>query len=513
MKTTTILLTALLLVAASNTRAQTPERAVLFTLDQNEQIHYNEYFVMQTLRQNHFACIARDTLEETLTFIFNGERVATTDGYRFDVHYLNVHERDGYVIEYPASPDGVYINRRGTLHGPFHRVEFADDSNYNLFYYSKTDDDRVNYYVWNNGTEEGPFDGVEFRLHGAPVEGNVFFYRLINKWYARAPDGKTTLVPHVFGFSQDGYSHVSINGKIKRGKLLRVTESGKYTYAYKENGKWHVNINGQESREYNEVGESCLAENGKYMYEYTENGKWHVNINGEVSRGYDHVARLHLTESGKYMYMYYYEENGKWHVNINGNESRGYDNAYGLHLIESEKYMYEYYENGKWHVNINGQESKGYDYVGSLHLTKSGDYIYVYKENEQWYANTNGKIYNNVFYSWINEDGNYSFLFTRDDDGRLHENVNGTERETNLLLGMHQGVFDNENVYSDGLEIYSADRKHFLNSSPDYPCVVIDGKRHGTAPALYAWYDKERHTFSWNAIEGRELVCYTLPLK
>jgi hypothetical protein len=64
------------------------------------------------------------------------------------------------------------------------------------------------------------------------------------------------------------------------------------------------------------------------------------------------------------------------------------------------------------------------------------------------------------------------------------------------------------NVGPDNIEIYSADRAHTLYSAYKYEYVVIDGVRCGKSPALYAWYDKGKNAFVWNAVEGRELVLY-----
>jgi hypothetical protein len=55
----------------------------------------------------------------------------------------------------------------------------------------------------------------------------------------------------------------------------------------------------------------------------------------------------------------------------------------------------------------------------------------------------------------------------------------------------------------DNIEIYSADRAHTLYSAYKYEYVVIDGVRCGKSPALYAWYDKGKNAFIWNAVEGR----------
>jgi hypothetical protein len=226
-----------------------------------------------------------------------------------------------------------------------------------------------------------------------------------------------------------------------------------------------------------------FTESGKYAFRYKENEKEHVNINGAESRGYDNVRDLHFAKSEKYIYEY--QENGKWHVNTNGAESRGYDDIENLYFTESEKYAYKYKENGKWHVNVNGRDSGSFDESCKLIMLANDDNGNVY------YPNDNGKIYKN-------------------------DNGQETEYLSSMLWRDREPAFFGNLNYDEGrppaLEIYSTGREHSLYSSYGYEYVVVDGKRHGHSPALYAWYDKTKNAFVWNAVEGRELVLYEYKL-
>jgi hypothetical protein len=257
---------------------------------------------------------------------------------------------------------------------------------------------------------------------------------------------------------------------------LRLTESGKHAYTYKKNGKEHANINGVDSEGHDGIWGLCLVEDGRYAYIYKDKGKTRVNINGNASREYAAALDLHLTESGHHAYAYL--DNGEWHVNMNGNESRRYDEIGDLLLVEGGKHAYRYRENGKWHVNGNGRESETRVYPRDLVLAANGDYSYYHDDGE----------------------------------GRVVKVVNGEVTGTEYLEGMHERFFESLNRFDDAFEIHSTGGEHSLRSRYEDDHVRIDGKRRGHSPALYAWYDKTKNTFGWNAIEGKELVLYEYKL-
>jgi hypothetical protein len=453
---------------------------------------------------------------------------------------------------------------------------FAKDSNgntdYNKFYYCKTADGIRNCYLHYNDAKEVSFDGILFPKENGAYADCEYLYLFEGKWYAHYSNdsNKVTSLVHGYQYHKNGKCYVNINGEDSRGydmaNYTQFTESGNYAYLYKENGKNYVNINGEESRGYDEVWYLHITENGNYAYAYNDSGAWYVkmNINGEdkSSRAYEKVLCLRFTESGKY--AYWYKDNEKYHANVNGKESREYDEIpyYSLRLAENGNCIYKYKENGKWyvnvningedksnggydeinyisevtasgnyafecrkmerwHVNINGKDSRDYDRVRNLRLTESGNYAYKYQENGKEYVNVNGKEsggYNKVLNIELTEEGDYVFYYDND-EGKISKNKNGKETETVYLSGMG-GVsesyclsFDNNRFNYFELEIYSTDRKHSLSFSFfKYDYVVIDGKHYGKSPALYAWYDKTKHAFIWNAIEGKKLVIYEYKL-
>ncbi|MDR0606010.1 MAG: hypothetical protein LBG80_17110 [Bacteroidales bacterium] len=460
-----LFITLFLATLADGTNAQNNtntklNRTLLFTLSANEEILLGEYFVFQKLNQNRFACIIYDTLNNTYTFVFNGKRIAQ-DKWRPFVHYLNVNEENGYVVEYTWQEKN-YANIKGKVYVPFDgELYFAEDNEgneiYDRFYYRKKEGENINYYVHYSGTIDGPFDKVKFPDETAAAAGCEYLYLLADQWYEHYKNDKNKL--------------------------------SQQSFRYSENGKWYVNINGNPSRGYDEVYYLHFTESGKYIYRYRENGKEYVNINGSPSRGYDYVFSLHLTESGKYAYCY--KENGKYYVNINGDGISKYDNVHDLQLTEGGKYAYSYVENGNLYVSINGKASRVcYNYDNDN------------EEHDAYYA------YNNI---QLTESG-FSFYFDKG-TGKLFQNENGKEKETPYIEGgeAYWGLFYghyNNSPYN----FSSTNQAHEFYSICEYEYVVIDGKCYGKAPAIRAWYDKEKNAFIWNAVEGKELVVYEYKL-
>jgi hypothetical protein len=480
--------------AQNNTNTKL-KRTLLFTLGANEEIYYDEYFVMQQMNQNRFACIIYDTLNNTQTFVFNGKRILTADylheGYGL-FHYLNVHEENGYVVEYEWQEKN-YVNIKGKVYGPFdgYSLSFAKDNkgneNYDRFYYRKEENGNKNYYIHYDGVKAGPFEMVRFPYKYGAFSDCEYLYALMGKCYAHYSNGTNLMTPLVIGdyYEDNGKWYVNINGNTSRGYDLRFTENGKYAYYhYKENGKEYVNINGNNSRGYDKLyfDDLHLTESGKYAYRYKENGKEYVNIDGRTSRGYYGLSYLHFTESGKYAYCY--KENGKEYVNINGRDSGGYDyvnveniylrftesgkyaysyqenfksyvningnkrRGYDLHFTESGKYAYCYWERDKAYVNINGSPSRGYDNVDDLCFTESGKYAYCYKENGKWYVYINGRKssrgYDSVDDLHFTEDGQYAYRYKENKIWYQYININDRESREDVY---DLSISDNGSYY------------------------------------------------------------------
>jgi hypothetical protein len=514
---------------ATSAFGQTPQREVVFTLNANEVIYKNEYALFQTLNQNRFACITHDTITNKYTFVFNGQRIKTVSEIRKDyidcIDYVNPGEAKGYAFSYKENGKW-YINYHGVVDGGFENMRWEDDYDVRT---SERDYDYLyklvgSWYTSKNGKKKRANvieriykDGQYYvNVDGSTVGGP---YDDIDD-YTFTESGKYT-----YSYKDNDKYYVNINGSIVGGPYDDIddytfTESGKYAYSYKDNDEYYVNINGSIVGEpYDYIHYLTFTESGKYAYRYADNGKYYVNINGSIvgrlSDDYNpYIGYIRLTESGKYAYEY--EDNDKYYVNINGSIVGGpYDDIDYLTLTESGKYAYRYKENDndKWYVNVNGSTVGGsYDeYIYDLRLTESGKYAYKYKDNGKWYANINGSTvgpYDYIGDLTLTEGGKYSYDFRK--DRKNYINTNGV-----VTVDKAYRIFDTDNYEKalDLLDLTSKDGKHSFYSSYKYEYVVIDGRPYGKSPAINGWYNESKNAFIWNAVEGRELVVYEYKLQ
>jgi hypothetical protein len=478
------------LCATFNIWAQSisPQRNVLFMLGENEEIYYSEYFFSQHLNQNRFACVIKNILNNTYTFVFNGNRIVNS-AYLLHVNYLNVNENNGYIISYWDGNE-QYINNRGNVYEYLQECKF-DGNNNEKFWYSTVDGNQLNYYVHSKESKAGPFEDVIFD------ENYDYLYKSGGTWYGHK-DGIDT-------------------------QLAQEEDVEEKIYIFKNNGKLYVSVYGRVSQGYDDVNDLHVTKSGKYTYKYAINGKYYVNINGKQSQASDdRIYNIQLTENGKYIYCY--KSNGKYHVDVNGNLSEGYDYVKDLRIIPSGKYAYSYGKNDKEYVNINGKVSSGYDkigshwdyyYYGGAHITDNDKYAYSYKNNDKWYVNINGNInggYDRIYGLKMDDKGNYTYIYDTD-EGKLYRHNNGQDSKTDLLISNMSSVSDYHGINllrtnNSNIVLYSTDKKHSFYSTYRNEYVIIDGKRTSKSPALHAWYDKDKNSFIWNSIEGKALVVY-----
>ena len=522
----------------------------------------------------------------------NGKTIGNHDG----ISALRLYENGNYSYRYEEDGKG-YVNINGNIHGPYDKyyydgwnpdVDKLTESGEYAYFYEKNKKSYVNI----SGKIEGPYDHVShLRLY---ENGKYSYsYELNEKYYVNM-NGKiggpydnfacymcdytyilTESGQYAYDYDINEKNYVNINGRINGpyhfaylnsgdcsyptssglccgndysdalGSTFILTESGQYAFAYLENEKYFLNINGNKKGPYDYCGSdemgACgcadypryyvknftLTESGQYAYRYTENGKDYVNINGSINGPYDGAYNLQFTESGKYFYGY--TENRKYYVNINGNIHGPYDNAYSSKFTKSGTYFYGYTENGKNYVNINGSINGSYNSVCNLKFTQNGKYAYCYTENGKYYVNINGSIhgpYDKTFDNGLelSESGKYAYGYS--ENGKNYLNVNGKISSTDHSDYNFYTSYDNDEVnvkpanypfvdFTYGGELNSKNNEHSFHSSSRYEhveYVVIDGRRQGKSSAIEARYDEKKNAFIWLCIEDREFVMYEYKL-
>jgi hypothetical protein len=435
----------------------------------------NEYCVKQAFDKNYFACFTLDTVTHKYTFVFNNKRIFTTI---LDVEEYGKSHWDEEIegLYLPKHYDDEFYSRSN-----FPYINSSEDNGYK-FKYKKIEGNDTNLYVNNKGVVEGPFEDVIFNIEpaffrwGSWDKNYDYKYQLAGQWYGHSSNGKN--------------KRININSS----KSKDWAQSNDY-----ENGKLLVNIDRERrknktspyiSASYNEfpIDYLDIRENNNYICSYFFDNKMHIIVNGnEVATYNDHfrIDNSCLTDNGKYAYTIGLNT-GK-HVIINGADVAVYEDAGSfpdLCLTENGKYVYSYctYTDNKTHININGNERGSYDNVYNLQITEEGKYYFCYYTSTEgmYYENNNGRI--------------------RESTERILNIWGQTDECKNTKIGLHC------------IDILSPDKSHSFYSAFRFEFVVIDGDSHGKAPALQAWYDKNKNAFIWNTIEGRELVVYEYKL-
>ncbi|MDR0695045.1 MAG: hypothetical protein LBF81_07085 [Prevotellaceae bacterium] len=342
-----ILLTALLLAmlagGAGAQTAENPKRTVLFTLEANEVIHYNEYLMCLSPNGYKFAAIIENRQTHEFTFVFNGKRIAKGDGIKDD-------------------DDGVYYEE------PF-----------NVFYLNPEKDDGYGYSLYMAGrylTWLGNrlFPDVPNGIWGLSIRRNgrfAFGYREYNfKEYANI-DGK------IFG----PYGNI---------RDVAITDNGRFAFSYRENDKWYANIDGKIFSPYQSVYSIAIADTGKFAFSYSENDKWYANIDGKIFGPYQSVYSIAIADNGKFAFSY--RENDKWYANIDGKIFGPSGNVWNVAIADNGRFAFSYYENDKWYANIDGKIFGPYEHFNpDVAIADNGRFAFSYRENDKWNYNVNGE--------------------------------------------------------------------------------------------------------------------------
>jgi hypothetical protein len=243
-------------------------------------------------------------------------------------------------------------------------------------------------------------------------------------------------------------------------------------------------------------------------YEKVE-GDYYVNYKGKEDGPFEDLSFYHpYNSSVSNSYEYFYKLAGRWWGCKDGQKPK----LILEEKIEETKPKISYnYEDGKYYVKINDvllSNQKGYNDVSNLQMNENGKYAYCFEENDKYYVNINGTIstsYDNVQDLTLDNNGMFYYIYRKDNDGVIYQNNNGRMSKAESLNWVLYGGYE--------IEIFSTNKENSFFSNYQYEYVVIDGKRFGKSPALRAWYEKDKNTFIWNAIEGKELVVYEYKLE
>lgn len=465
-------LSLLFIPLIGKTQSNPVQRTVLYTLKKNEILKAHEFIVQQTVSQNRFACVIRDTLNKLESFVFNGKVIVTKPDLWNDIINIDLSKENGYIYKF-VNKDKIFVNVGGKIEGPF---------------------DAVTHEPWEMPTY----------LEPVIPEKVDFFYSLAGRWFAYNEGNAQMMDEPPPSTSRGGFSWTSMIVKPNGKKTLET-------------------LNGIEVKSTLEAEEiiNHSIDGEDYAWVYKNNGSRFVVHQGHVFGPYDDEGYNYIILSGNHL-LYSFKKGGKDFVNINGVNSEPMDELqYDMALYDSGKFFYHYMKKGKAYVNINGKTLGPFDKIpyNGVRFFENGQFAIVFEKDGKDHININGKILSSeaTIYSLdFNTDGTFSFLINKG-DGWVYKNDNGTVTR-----------LDQHHVYSrwsatrtgcrlledskEKYEIHSNNKAHKLYTHFKYDYVVIDGKSVGKAPAIKAWFDPQKNNFIWNAWEGKELIVYEYPL-
>lgn len=543
-----VILTIFMMV--QNARAQTVERKILFELGPFESIDYGEFYVEADLDGNAFSSIIVDTITSRRTFVFNGQRIAssiiTFERYNeltgepdnvqryFRLPFLDANKVNGYAFAYHDEKGGVLVNMGGKVEGPFDDASighYDSVSNFSYIY-------RLANLLWISLSGEifGPYTQAHFigknafayEFGGAwyeyvdgiisgPFKGGSPRFLASNGWGAISPDGKHFISvfrdkKHKFMLNHDGLVK-PLHKNIFMVDNLMITDSGDFClkFVLENNEKSYLMINSQlyGPFKYFKCGGPDMNMNGDWAFSFT-------------NRKNQKIVRCNKGNFGPFlsddddMQMVMMAPNGQPAYFHNGVLSFGdstwpvFDGLTGIEISPNNKMAYSYLHNQKHFVYIAENKTFGpYNYItDGLRVFDDDSFKFaILTEFNEWKINDNGVLGEPFHATELIKAGNckgepYCFAW-----------YNGYNAyfvaDNGLIKPVDRFLYDS---IENKIEVFSTDRQHSCLSLPEYDYVLIDGVKYGKAAALRVWFSDDAQSFVWNCLEGNELVVYTCKL-
>lgn len=256
-----------------------------------------------------------------------------------------------------------YINANGKTLGPFPSV---DDKTIKInedgkcsFSYLKSQNER---YAFIDGKQFGPFPNMAEMMCDINKDGSYYYEYTDNS----------------------GNYFININGKNHKIEDVNILSYSyiKY-YAYKENGKWYIDLNNKKSGPYDEVVLISIdPEVGEYIYRYRINNDWYVNQSGSVSGPFQTVSAVGLSYYIQGTFVFKYTTAKGEFINIAGKIYGPYSYTKSFTMLENGLFAFAFEENRRWYLNINGKiKSGGYGLIDDIYVIEEDLFAFSYREN------------------------------------------------------------------------------------------------------------------------------------
>ncbi len=157
----------------------------------------------------------------------------------------------------------------------------------------------------------------------------------------------------------------------------------------RDDGKWVVIIDGQESGAYDSVDNAVFSQDGKHFaFSGTNGDETEVVLDGKAQEGkYKNVIEIVFNQNGDKLAYVAVDKNGKSMVIVNGQSGKTYDEigtlktssgeSYIIFSPDGNSYAYKVTVNGQTFVVVNGKEEQAYSDIINFSFNSDGSYSYT----------------------------------------------------------------------------------------------------------------------------------------
>jgi len=485
MKNTMLLLLLFVVNCNLNSLGQNsiPIRNIIYNLQENEVLSYNEALLKTNSNGKNFVLIIKDTVKKHESFIYNGKKIIEikdTGNNYLHLSQVNLCKINSFILEYSIG-NKYFANFNGITFGPYEEL--------NIMYCEEKDEYGImyklgsKYYLKATNEKFGPFSESHYSVLIA--DQNIIY----NNLYRESHEEGALVTAVVSGKDYIEIldnKFISINGEIDNN-TLKSTDHIACLYFFSKNNFGYLKLLNEKSEILPgwdiELKYNALVVNNKIISLFHEK---------------DNYLDCVLTEKDLFIIKNNQVLKNNEIIHNNMHHILAYNSKVDF-LFETKNHEV-YYNNQLIHNDTNSVILSGIVSESENKLA-----LLYSKNNEQFIKTQNSQLgpYENVENLKYDIYNNLTFSFNNDDKSFFY----------NSKLGISSDQCIKTDFYYINYDMTLKFRNHFFESSYKYDYIVVDGESFGSSPCIESWIDEANSCFKWTALENKEYVLYSLHIK